>query len=94
VNAYIPEYLKASRFNHEPRRPRKLLLHKNEARKLSASIQREGMTLVPLRLYFNLKGVAKVELGVARGKKLHDKRQTEKARDWQRARARLIRANG
>jgi len=94
LNAYIPEYMKASRFNHEPRRPRKLLLRKNEARRLSASIQREGMTLVPLRLYFNPKGVAKVELGVARGKKLHDKRQTEKARDWQRARARLIRAKG
>lgn len=94
LNAYIPEYLKASRFNHEPRRPRKLLLRKNEARRLSASVQREGMTLVPLRLYFNPKGVAKVELGVARGKKLHDKRQTEKARDWQRARARLIRAKG
>lgn len=94
LNAYIPEYLKANRFNHEPRRPRKLLLRKNEARRLSASVQREGMTLVPLRLYFNPKGVAKVELGVARGKKLHDKRQTEKARDWQRARARLIRAKG
>lgn len=94
LNAYIPEYLKASRFNHEPRRPRKLLLRKNEARRLAASVQREGMTLVPLRLYFTPKGVAKVELGVARGKKLHDKRQTEKARDWQRARARLIRAKG
>ena len=94
LNAYIPEYLKASRFNHEPRRPRKLLLRKNEARRLAASVQREGMTLVPLRLYFTPKGVAKVELGVARGKKVHDKRQTEKARDWQRARARLIRAKG
>src|SRR5215472_15382402 len=72
VNAYIPDYLKASRFNHEPRRPRKLLVHKNEAKRLSAAVQREGMTLVPLKLYFNPKGVAKVELGVARGKKLHD----------------------
>lgn len=94
VNSYIPEYLKASRFNHEPRRPRKLLVRKSEVRKLSAAIQREGMTLVPLRLYFNPRGVAKVELGVARGKKVHDKRESEKARDWQRARARLMRAKG
>ena len=94
VNAYIPEYLKASHFNHEPRRSRKLLVRKNEAKRLAAAVQREGMTLVPLRLYFNAKGVAKVELGVARGKKLHDKRQTEKARDWQRAKARLVRARG
>jgi SsrA-binding protein len=92
VNAYIQEYLKASRFNHEPRRPRKLLVRKNEVRRLSAAIQREGMTLVPLRLYFNLKGVAKVELGIARGRKMHDKRQAEKARDWARDKARLLRA--
>jgi SsrA-binding protein len=91
VNAYIQEYLKASRFNHEPRRPRKLLVRKNEVRRLSAAIQREGMTLVPLRLYFNPKGVAKVELGVARGRKMHDKRQAEKARDWARDKARLLR---
>jgi SsrA-binding protein len=94
VNAYIPEYLKASRFNHEPRRPRKLLVRKSEVRRLSASIQREGMTLVPLRLYFNPKGVAKVELGVARGRKMHDKRQAEKARDWARDKARLLRVKG
>lgn len=94
VNAYIPEYAMANRFNHEPRRVRKLLVRKNEARKLAAAVQREGMTLVPLRLYFNHKGVAKVELGVARGKKLHDKRETEKARDWARSKARLMRARG
>lgn len=94
VNAYIPEYAMANRFNHEPRRVRKLLVRKNEARKLAAAVQREGMTLVPLRVYFNHKGVAKVELGVARGKKLHDKRETEKARDWARAKARLMRARG
>jgi SsrA-binding protein len=94
VNAYIPEYLMANRFNHEPRRARKLLVRKAEARRLSAAVQREGMTLVPLRVYFNLKGIAKIELGLAKGKKLHDKRQTEKARDWARDKARLMRAKG
>jgi SsrA-binding protein len=94
VNSYIPEYLMANRFNHEPRRVRKLLVHKSEARRLASAVQREGMTLVPLRLYFNRRGVAKVELGLARGKKLHDKRETEKARDWARDKARLIRAKG
>ena len=91
VNAYIPEYTMASRFNHEPRRQRKLLVHKNQAAKLANAIQREGMTLIPLRLYFNPKGIAKIELGVAKGKKLHDKRETEKQRDWQRDKARLMR---
>ncbi len=94
VNSYIPEYTMANRFNHEPRRVRKLLVHKAEARKLAVAIQREGMTLVPLKIYFNPKGVAKIELGVARGKKLHDKRETEKARDWARDKARLMRAKG
>jgi len=94
VNAYIPEYLMANRFNHEPRRTRKLLVHRNEARRLSAAVQREGMTLVPLKLYFNPRGKAKIELGVARGKKLHDKRETAKARDWARDKARLMRAKG
>src|SRR3569832_410795 len=94
VNAYIPEYTQASRFNHEPKRSRKLLVHKREAAKLSTAIQREGMTLIPLRLYFNPKGIAKIELGVAKGKKLHDKRETEKQRDWQRDKARLMRDKG
>ncbi len=94
VNAYIPEYTQASRFNHEPKRTRKLLVHKHEAAKLSMAIQREGMTLIPLRLYFNAKGTAKIELGIAKGKKLHDKRETEKQRDWQRDKARLMRAKG
>ncbi len=84
----------ASRFNHEPRRSRKVLVHKAEVRRLSAAIQREGMTLIPLRLYFNPKGIAKIELGLAKGKKLHDKRDTEKARDWARDKARLLRAKG
>jgi SsrA-binding protein len=94
VNAYIPEYTEANRMNHEPRRMRKLLIRKPELRKLAAAIQRQGMTLVPLKMYFNEKGKAKVELGVARGKKLHDKRETEKKRDWARDKARLMRSRG
>jgi len=94
VNAYIPEYTQASRFNHEPKRVRKLLVHKREAAKLSAAIQREGMTLIPLKMYFNAKGHAKLELGIAKGKKLHDKRETEKQRDWQRDKARLLKSRG
>lgn len=94
VNAYIPEYTEANRMNHEPRRMRKLLIRKPELRKLAAAIQRQGMTLVPLKMYFNEKGKAKVELGVARGKKLHDKRETEKKRDWARDKARLLRSRG
>jgi SsrA-binding protein len=94
VNSYIPEYTMANRFNHEPRRVRKLLVRKAEARKLASAVQREGMTLVPLRVYFNPKGFAKIELGLAKGKKLHDKRQTEKERDWARDKGRLMRAKG
>ena len=93
-NAFIPEYLQANRFNHSPRRPRKLLLHAREINKLRGAVEREGMTLVPLKLYFNPKGRAKIELAVARGKKLHDKRETEKQRSWQRERARLMREKG
>src|SRR5690242_16450563 len=94
VNAYIPEYTMANRFNHEPRRARKLLVRKGEAKRLAIAVQREGMTLIPLRVYFTPEGIAKCELGVARGKKLHDKRQTEKQRDWQRDKARLMRDRG
>ena len=94
INSYIPEYAMANRFNHEPRRPRKVLVHKKEARRLAAAIQHEGMTLVPLRMYFTSKGIAKLELGIAKGKKLHDKRESEKARDWDRSRARLLRGRG
>ena len=94
VNSYIPEYTQASRFNHEPKRTRKLLVHKREAARLSAAIQREGMTLIPLKLYFNAKGKAKLELGVAKGKKLHDKRATEADRDWKREQGRLMRDRG
>jgi SsrA-binding protein len=94
INAYIPGYAQANRFNHEERRPRKLLLHKREIAKMIISVQREGMTLVPLKLYFNDKGRAKVELALAKGRKLHDKRQAEKSRDWDRQKARLLRDRG
>jgi SsrA-binding protein len=93
-NAYIPEYLQANRFNHETRRPRKLLLHKREMSRMFGAVDREGMTLVPLKIYFNDRGRAKVELAVARGKKLHDKRETEKSRDWGREKGRLLREKG
>jgi SsrA-binding protein len=94
INAYIPEYLQANRLNHETRRPRKLLLHKREVNKLIGAVQREGMTLVPLRMYFNEQGRAKLELALARGKKLHDKRETERNRDWDRQKARILRDRG
>ncbi len=94
VNANIPEYLQANRFNHEPRRDRKLLLHKRQMNKLLGAIEREGMTLIPLKLYFNERGRAKLELALAKGKKLHDKRETEKKRDWSREKGRLLRARG
>ena len=94
INANIPEYLQANRFNHEPKRPRKLLLNKRQIGRLMGAVQREGMTIVPLRLYFNERGMAKVEIALATGKKLHDKRETEKARDWAREKGRLIREKG
>src|SRR5687767_11818225 len=94
VNANIPEYLQGGRYNHAPKRPRKLLLHKRQIDKLSGAVDREGMTIVPLKLYFNEKGRAKVELALAKGKKLHDKRETEKKRDWNREKGRLLRARG
>jgi SsrA-binding protein len=93
-NAYIPEYLQANRFNHETKRPRRLLLHKRQIDKLIGATQREGFTLIPLKIYFNERGRAKVELGLGRGKKLHDKRETEKQRTWNRERARLMRDKG
>lgn len=93
-NAYIPEYQQAGRFNHETRRPRKLLLHRREMNRLIGAVQQEGLTLVPLRVYFNKRGIAKVLLGLARGKKTHDKRQSERKRDWERDKARLLRERG
>ncbi len=95
VNAHIPEYqLAGSFFQHEPRRPRPLLLHRREMDKLAQAIQREGMTLIPLEIYFNARGRAKLKLGLAKGKKLHDKRETSAKRDWQRQKARLMREKG
>lgn len=94
INSNIPEYLQAGRFNHAPKRPRKLLMHRRQINKLIGAVEREGMTVVPLKLYFNDRGRAKVEIALARGKKLHDKRQTEKKRSWDRERARLMRIKG
>jgi SsrA-binding protein len=94
INANIPEYLQANRYNHLPKRPRKLLLHKRQINRLAGAVEREGMTLVPLKLYFNDKGRAKIEIALARGKKLHDKRETEKKRSWQREKGRLLRQRG
>ena len=94
INANIPRYEPANQFNHDPKRPRKLLLHRRELDKLRAQIQREGYTVVPLELYFNPRGIAKLEIGLARGKRQVDKRQTEKKRDWQREKARLMRDRG
>ena len=93
-NANIPEYLQANRFNHEPKRPRKLLLHAKEIVKLAKGIEREGMTIVPLRIYFNEQGRAKIAIALGRGKKLHDKRESEKVRDWNRDKSRLLRDRG
>jgi SsrA-binding protein len=94
INSNISEYLQANRFNHAPKRPRKLLLHRRQINKLVGAVEREGMTLVPLKLYFNEKGRAKIELALARGKKLYDKRETEKKRSWDRERGRLLRQKG
>jgi SsrA-binding protein len=89
-NMNISEYSGANRFNHEPKRPRKLLLHKREIRKLIGLLQTQGITLVPLKLYFNDDGRIKLSVGVAKGKKTHDKRETEKQRDWNREKSRLL----
>ena len=94
VNSHIPEYTQAGRFNHEPRRHRKLLLKKREIGRLSVAIQREGMTLVPLELYFNTRGIAKLRLAVAKGRKVHDKRDAVRTRDWERQKSRLLREKG
>jgi SsrA-binding protein len=95
INAYIPEYQAAGQFfQHDPRRPRRLLLHKREIHKLAVAVERQGMTMVPLELYFNARGRAKLRLAVAQGKKLHDKRADEAKRDWQRQKARLLRDKG
>ncbi|MGF1544462.1 MAG: SsrA-binding protein SmpB [Parvularculaceae bacterium] len=94
INATIPEYSAGNRENHEPKRPRKLLLHKREIARLAEAVERKGYTIAPLRLYFNEKGVAKLEIGLAVGRKIHDKRDAEKSRDWARQQQRLLRDRG
>jgi SsrA-binding protein len=94
INSYIGEYKQAGRFGHEPKRPRKLLLKSREIEKLIGAVRREGATLVPLRLYFNRRGIAKLALGVARGKRKYEKREAEKKREWERERGRLMREKG
>jgi len=93
VNANIPEFSHGNRFNHEPKRPRKLLLHEREIEKMIGAVERKGMTLIPLSIYFNGRGRAKVELALAKGKQAHDKRQTMKERDWKRDQQRIMREN-
>jgi SsrA-binding protein len=90
INAYIPEFSHGNRFNHEPRRPRKLLMKRKEINRLGGAVQKDGMTLIPLKILFNDRGRAKLMLGLGKGKKLHDKRETEKQRDWQRQKSRLM----
>lgn len=94
INAHIPEYKQAGQFNHEPRRPRKLLLQRRQIERLIGAVQRDGYTLIPLKLYFNERGIAKMQLGLGKGKKRHDKREAEKTRDWTRQKARLMRDKG
>ena len=94
INSYIPEYLEGNRNNHNPRRRRKLLLHKREMGKLIGGVQKEGRTIVPTRLYFNDRGLAKLQIALARGRKAHDKREVAKKRDWDREKARLMREKG
>lgn len=94
INAHIPEYRQANRFNHEERRPRKLLVSKRDLSRLSQEVERKGNTIVPLRLYFNERGMAKLLIGLARGKNVADKRETEKKRDWNREKSRLLKTYG
>jgi len=94
INAHIPEYLQANRFNHEPRRRRKLLMSRREINRLSQAVARDGMTMIPLKLYFNDRGMAKLQVALGKGKKIHDKRQTEKKRDWNREKSRLMKERG
>ena len=94
INSYVPEYLQANQFNHNPRRRRKLLLHKKEVSKLIGAVQRDGMSIVPNRLYFNERGKVKIQIVLAKGRKAHDKREVSKKRDWQREKARLMRDKG
>ncbi len=94
INSNIPQYSAGNRNNHEPRRHRKLLLHQRQIDKLIMAVAREGMTLVPVKLFFNERGMVKLDLALAKGKKIHDKRQVSKDRDWNRQKARLMREKG
>jgi SsrA-binding protein len=94
INSYIPEYGPASRFNHEPRRKRKLLLKEREINKLFGAVDRDGRTVVPLKLYFNERGMVKLEIALAKGKKDHDKRDSTKEREWKREQGRIMRDRG
>ena len=94
INADIPPYKQANRFNHEPRRPRRLLLHRKQIDRMIGAVQRDGQTIIPVRLYLNEAGKAKIEIAMAKGKKLHDKREASAERDWQRDKARLLRDKG
>jgi SsrA-binding protein len=94
INAYIPEYLQANRFNHEEKRPRKLLVKKKELARLSQDVERAGNTIVPMKLYFNEQGRAKLLIGVGKGKKSFDKRETERNRDWNRDKSRIMKEGG
>ncbi len=94
INSNVPEFSHGNRFNHEPKRPRKLLLHEREIARLHGAVERKGMTLVPLSVYFNSRGRAKVELALAKGKQTHDKRASIKERDWKRDQARIMRERG
>lgn len=94
INADIPPYKQANRFNHEPRRPRRLLLHRKQIDRMIGAVQRDGQTIIPVRLYLNEAGKAKIEIAMAKGKKLHDKREASAERDWQRDKARLLKERG
>ncbi len=94
INSYVPEYLEGNRNNHNPRRRRKLLLHKREMAKLIGGVQKDGLTIIPSKLYFNERGLAKLQIALAKGRKAHDKREVSKRRDWDREKARLMREKG
>jgi SsrA-binding protein len=94
INSNIPEYREANRFNHDPKRPRRLLLHRKQIDQLSNGVLREGLTIVPLKIFFNTRGRVKIDIALAKGRKLHDKRENIKARDWNREKSRLLRDGG
>lgn len=94
LNSNIPEYREANRFNHPPKRPRRLLLHRKQINRLAVGVLREGLTIVPLKIFFNPRGRVKVDIALARGRKLHDKRDSIKSRDWGREKSRLLRDRG